>query len=105
MGISGVQAEVSSWIGIEDGKRVGQIDLLIDRRDEVINLCEMKYSLSAYDITPSYMAHLNERIEIFRKMTKTRKAIHLTFVTVNGIKHNAQWGMVQNEVTADDLFK
>lgn len=105
LGISGVQAEVSSWIGIEDGKRVGQIDLLIDRRDEVINLCEMKYSLSAYDITPSYMAHLNERIEIFRKMTKTRKAIHLTFVTVNGIKHNAQWGMVQNEVTADDLFK
>lgn len=105
IGISGLQSTVSSWIGEIGGKKLGQIDLIIDRRDEIINLCEMKYSLNAYDITPTYMTHLNERAEMFRTMTKTKKALHLTFVTINGIKHNEQWGMVQNEITADDLFK
>ncbi len=46
-----------------------------------------------------------ERMEDFRESTKTKKALHLTVVTVNGVKHNAQWGMIQNEVTADQLFK
>ena len=105
LGIRGIQSTVSSWIGEKDGKKLGQIDLIIDRRDEVINLCEMKYSLNTYDITPAYMTHLTERAELFREMTKTKKALHLTFVTVNGIKHNERWGLIQNEVTADDLFK
>lgn len=43
--------------------------------------------------------------EQFREDTKTKKAIHLTFVTVCGVKHNEQWSMIQNEITADDLFK
>ena len=105
LGISGVATSVSSWVGETDGKKTGQIDLIIDRRDEVINLCEMKYSLNEYDITPTYMQKLNDRAEEFRKSTKTKKALHLTFVTINGVKHNAQWSMIQNEVTADDLFR
>lgn len=105
LGISGVAASVSSWIGTEDGKRVGQIDLVIDRRDDVINLCEMKFSIKEFDITSAYLEKLLERREIFRTMTKTKKALHLTFVTVNGVKHNAQWSMIQNEVTSDQLFE
>lgn len=105
LGILGVQSSVSSWIGEKDGKRGWQIDLLIDRRDQVINLCEMKYSINPYDITSAYLTHLNERAEQFREDTKTKKAIHLTFVTVCGVKHNEQWSMIQNEITADDLFK
>ena len=105
LGISGVATQVSSWIGFKDGKKIGQIDLIIDRRDETINLCEMKYSLNEYDITPSYMKKILERRENFRDATKTKKALHLTFVTVNGVKHNEQWGMIQNEIFAADLFK
>ena len=105
LGISGIQSSVSSWIADEGGKRVGQIDLLIDRRDEIINICEMKYSLNPYCITPAYMAHCNERAELFRRSTKTRKALHHTFITVNGVQHNEQWGMIQNEITAEDLFR
>ena len=104
LGIYGVQAAVSSWVGEEDGKKAGQIDLLIDRRDEVINLCEMKYSLNPYEITPTYMKHIVERVERFRKMTKTRKALHISFVTVNGLKRNKQSLLIQNEITAEDLF-
>ena len=105
MGISGIATEISSWVGYEDGKKTGQIDLIIDRRDETINLCEMKYSLNEYDITPVYFKSVIDRMENFRAATKTKKALHLTFVTINGLKHNAQWGMIQNEVTADDLFR
>ncbi len=105
LGISGIGTQTSSWIGIDEGKKVGQIDLIIDRRDDTINLCEMKYSSKDYDITPSYARTLVERREAFREMTKTRKALHLTMVTVYGVKHNAQWNYIQNEVTAVDLFK
>ena len=80
------------------------IDLILDRRDQIINLCEMKYSLKAYDITPAYLQKLLERREIFRQASNTSKALHLTFVTASGIKKNAQEGMIQSEVGLDDLF-
>lgn len=105
LGISGIQTSVSSWMGEKEGKKTGQIDLVIDRRDEVINLCEMKFSLSKYDITPSYLKTLIERKELFRQSTGTKKALHLTMVTLEGIVQNAQSGMIQNEITADQLFK
>lgn len=105
LGISGVGTQTSSWIGFEDGKKVGQIDLIIDRKDETINLCEMKYSSKLYDITPSYARKLLDRREIFRETTKTNKALHLTMVTVHGVKHNGQWNYIQNEITAEQLFK
>lgn len=105
LGISGVGVQTSSWIGQEDGKKSGQIDLILDRRDETINLCEMKYSTKEYDITPSYVKKMIERRESFRESTKTKKALHLTMVTVYGVKHNAQWNYIQNEVTSEQLFK
>lgn len=105
LGIGGIQTAVYSWAGEGTGKRKVQIDLIIDRRDEVINLCEMKFSISPYNITPDYLKTLLERCEIFREATATKKAIHLTMVTMNGVVHNEQWGMIQNEVTADDLFR
>ncbi|MCM1489276.1 MAG: ATP-binding protein [Muribaculum sp.] len=105
LGISGVATEISSWIGMEDGKKTAQIDLVIDRKDETINLCEMKYSREEYDISPAYMRKMIERVGKFRTSTKTKKALHLTMVTVNGVRHNAQWNDLQNEVTADQLFK
>lgn len=105
IGISGVATQVSSWLGIEKGKIIGQIDLVIDRRDETVNLCEMKYATKKFDITPAYMQRIIERKEAFREVTKTKKALHLTMVTINGIVHNAQWNDIQNEVTAEHLFK
>lgn len=105
LGISGVGTQTSSWIGMENGKKAAQIDLVIDRRDETINLCEMKYSSKIYDITAAYARKLIERREAFRETTKTNKALHLTMVTVYGVKHNAQWNYIQNEVTAEQLFK
>ncbi len=107
LGITGVQTNVYSWqqkANKEKGIEGAQIDLVLDRRDQIINLCEMKYSLNAYDITPAYLQKMIERRETFRQATSTNKAQHLTFVTAAGVKKNAQEGMIQSEVELDDLF-
>ena len=106
LGISGIQSDVCSWnTPATEEHKGGQIDLLIDRRDQIINLCEMKYSTQEYEITKRYNDELQERKELFRSKTKTRKALHLTLVTTYGVKNNAYSGMIQSEVTMDDLFK
>ena len=99
LGIAGVQTSVSSWTG--DG---AQIDLVIDRRDQTVNLCEIKYSLAPFVLTEAYLLRLRERLEMFRAQTRTRKALHLTMVTTYGLKPNTYSGEVQNVVTLDDLF-
>ena len=110
LGIEGVQCNVCSWsvpAKVDEAGRKqegGQIDLVIDRRDQVINLCEMKFSLQPFEITPLYMQHLIARRELFRQVTDTRKALHLTMVTTYGVVKNAQYGMIQSEVTMNDLF-
>lgn len=99
LGISGVATDVCSWSG--DG---AQIDLLLDRRDQVVNLCEVKFSLAPYELTRDYAMHLLERREEFRRQTRTRKALHLTMITTYGLRHNAYWNDIQSEVTMDALF-
>ena len=81
-----------------------QIDLLIERADNLINLCEIKFSKTKYKITSSYDKILKNKLAVFAEETKTRKAIHLTILTTYGVEHNEYWGNIQSEVTMDDLF-
>ena len=105
LGIAGVLSNVYSWRKEADETSDGaQIDLLIDRKDQVINLCEMKYSLSEYIIDAEYEQKLRNKKSAFINATNTRKAVHLTMVTTFGIKTNVHSGIVQNEVKLDDLF-
>ena len=105
LGIAGVLSNVYSWRKEADEMSDGaQIDLLIDRKDQVINLCEMKYSLSEYAIDAEYEQKLRNKKSVFIDTTNTRKAVHLTMVTTFGIKANAHSGIVQNEITLEDLF-
>jgi hypothetical protein len=100
---------VCSWIGSQkdsNGKimQSGQIDLLIDRNDEVINVCEIKYYKSKLDIDDEYAEHLRERIALFQRVTKTSKALWLTIITTYGLSETENAGDVQNVVLSDDLF-
>lgn len=105
LGIAGVLSNVYSWRKEADEMSDGaQIDLLIDRKDQVINLCEMKYSLSEYIIDAEFEQKLRNKKSAFINTTNTRKAVHLTMVTTFGIKTNAHSGIVQNEITLEDLF-
>ena len=108
LGISGILTEQSAWqhrTSARD-KTGAQIDLLIDRPDGVINLCEMKWSGAPFVIDKRYAATLRERVEIFRRVTGTRKSLFLTFVTAHGIAPGDYvTELVANEVSAAVLFE
>lgn len=102
--IGGVITELCSWRSAEK-KGGAQIDMLIARRDGVINVCEMKFSTGQFSISADYARKLAHKVDVFREETGTECAIHLTLVTMNGVKRNANSSIVQSEVTADDLFR
>ena len=85
-------------------KHGAQIDLLIDRSDNVINLCEMKYSNYEYEIDKAYFNHLNRRIQTFKRVTKTRKSVTPIFITSQGLYKNQYGRQIVREVKGDDLF-
>jgi len=102
LGISGVYTEISSW---SDAERGVQVDLLIDRRDQVISLCEIKFSKDPYSITKIYRAELEKKLSAFRTVTQTRKSVFVTMITTFGLEENKySIGFVQNSVTMNDLF-
>ena len=109
LGISGVLSEESSWFvrpGFEDGaeRKGAQIDLLIDRRDHVINICEIKFSDKQFEINKDYQEVLRNKIAAFRDMTETSKSLQLTMITTYGIKQNKYSNLVGSQVVLDDLF-
>ena len=106
LGIAGVQTEQSTWSHVGKGKESGaQVDLLIDRRDDCIHLCEMKFAHGEFVIDKRYAERLRERKETFRRVTGTRKTLFLTLVTTFGVKENPHaLELVQSELTLDDLF-
>ena len=105
LGISGVQTRAYSWTSrAESGRSGAQIDLLLDRRDGIVNLCEMKFSDGVYSIGKSEAEALERRRNAFLLATGIRKAVHVVFVTPVGIVRNKYAGLVQGEVTLADLF-
>ena len=104
LGIAGVQTLVCSWSSSTVDKGA-QIDLVIDRKDETANLCEMKYYSTVFAIDKGYEEKLRNKIAAFREETNTRKSLMLTFVTTYGLKENMYSGCVQSQVLLDDLFK
>ena len=81
-----------------------QIDLIIDRNDGVINLCEIKYCNDEYEIDASYARQLQRRVEVFRRETGTKSALHTTFITTYGLVRNEHAAQVQSEIVMADLF-
>jgi hypothetical protein len=104
LGISGVFTTTSSWYA-PDKKQKAQIDLVIDRRDGIINLCEMKFSIKPFTIEKRYADELKNKIELFREQTSTQKSTFLTMITAFGLQrneHSNAW--VQNSITLNELF-
>lgn len=106
LGIGGVVSVDCSWQAQRTEEHEGgQIDLLIDRKDGVINLCEMKFASSEYEIREEESRHALARRELFKSLTGTHKAVHLTYVTASGLKRNAYANIVQSQLSLDDLFR
>jgi AAA+ ATPase superfamily predicted ATPase len=104
LGIAGVITETYAFRS--SAKKGGaQIDLLIDRRDGTINLCECKYTGRPYELTEKDANDLERKKDVFLKETGTKKSIHITMITANGLVQNAYRNNIQSEITLDDLFQ
>lgn len=99
LGINGIVSNVCSWRNSE-----AQIDMIIVRGDNVVNICEMKFAKDAFTIDKNYAAELQKKMTAFRQATNCKAALHLTMVTSHGTAYNSFSNIVQSEVTADDLF-
>lgn len=82
----------------------GQIDMIIERADRIIHLCEMKFCMDTYRIKPEYERRLRDRSSLFRELTKTNKTLVHTFITTYGVANGKNRSIVHSEVTMDDLF-
>lgn len=104
LGINGIQTHIAGWVGEADGQKA-QIDLVIDRRDHVINLFEMKFNMDDFSLEKRDEADLRRKIAIFKAATQTKKSVYLTLITSFGLRTQpGNISMAQNHLTMDDLF-
>ena len=105
LGIGGVATTHSAWSEeTEDGDGV-QVDLLISRNDNVVNMCEAKFYSDDFTVTKSYYRQLLRRQEVFAGRISPKAVVHSTLVTTFGLKRNGYSGAFANVVTLDDLFE
>lgn len=104
LGIDRILNDASAWRSRQPEQNT-QIDLVIERADHNINLCEMKFSSGMYAIDKGYEQKLREHMSIFLAETMTRCSTRITMVTTYGVLQNKHSGIVNDEVLLDDLFE
>lgn len=103
--IGGVKSSVSSWkIAGTETKTGAQVDLLINRNDNVVNLCEMKFYGGPYNIDKEEEQKLLHRIEMLKETLSPKQQVHLTLITTFGLVQGKHSGKVQRVITCDDMF-
>lgn len=104
LGVPEVISSESAWVD-KTSNGSTQIDLLIDRNDNVINMCELKYYSGDYEVNKTYYKTLIEREGLLAKAMPPKKVIHDTLVTTFGLKYNEYSGIFTKVVVLDDLFE
>ena len=107
LGISGIAASFYAWryISAEKTKAGAQVDLVIDRSDGVVDLCEIKFTKEPYTVDAGDEANFETKIARLSEESRTDKAIHLVLITAKGLKRNEHSSIFQNIITLDNLFK
>ncbi len=106
LGILGIQTTVSSWSNRGDDEMKGaQIDMVIDRGDKAINVCEIKFNENPYLITKNYAQEMRLKMTAFNHFTKNKKTLFSTFITAGGLVQNSEANaLLQSTINLDDLF-
>ena len=105
LGISGMLTSVCSWsCRGEDGKRGAQVDLVIDRRDRLVDLCEIKYSFRPYKVTLPVNEELRRKRWRFVEETQTKRGVRTVLIAAEGVADGSYRGEFHSLVTGDDLF-
>ena len=105
LGIGGVITVQSAWSKRSDDIEGSQIDLLIMRNDNVINMCEIKYYGDKFTISKEYYHILLHRLKILSKEISSKITIHNTLITTFGLQYNEYSGVFSNVITLENLFE
>lgn len=107
LGIAGIQSSISSWQHRgNDEMRGTQLDMVIERGDKAVNICEIKFNENPYIITKAYAQELRLKMTAFNHFTKNRKTLFFTFITAGGLVQNTEANaLVQSTIELDDLFQ
>jgi hypothetical protein len=103
LSIAGIQSTISAWRS-ENSSPAAQIDLVINRKDGIINIVEIKYYNRKFTITKEYEENLRNKIATFKAETHSRNAVHLIMLTTFGVNKNRYADIAQKELTLDNLF-
>lgn len=107
IGLDKINVYWSDWRYVpgSDGKGA-QIDLVLDREDDCVTLCEIKHTEKPFVITKSYAGEIETKQEIYKEQTRTKKQIHWCLITNNGVVNNEYFEkLINHVVTLDDLYK
>ena len=106
LGIFAVRSEEWSWIKKGDETEKGaQIDIVIDRHDHVISLCEAKFYSHEYELKKSDDEDLKNKVRVFREETKTNKTIQVVMITTYGVRKNKYSNYIGRVIDMDRLFE
>jgi len=107
LGIASVATTVSTWrmkADSDSNAKGAQIDLIIDRADRIVHLCEIKFCTGPYELKKDYEQKIRERMSLFTTATKCRKTVVNTFITTFGVADGLHKSIVDSEVKLDALF-
>jgi len=106
LGIDGVKTDVYPWYNSDDDKNErAQIDMVIERADQITNLCEIKYTNKPFEIDASYEQQLLRKRDVFKKKTGTSQALKIIMISAKGLSGTAYTSYVSDVITLDDLFE
>ena len=105
LGISGVSTQQSAWSKRDDDQGGTQIDLIIERKDNVVNMCEIKFCGDVFSVDKNYDMVLRHRHCLLTKELSPKMVVHNTLITTFGLKYNEYSGIFSKTITMDDLFK
>ncbi|MCB0851826.1 MAG: ATP-binding protein, partial [Bacteroidetes bacterium] len=107
LGISGIYTSISTFVARASEDMPGaQIDLIIDRSDQSINICEIKFSSSDYEVSKKDIDNIENKKRVFRHHTQTKKHLFTSLITTFGVVENKQkLNHIDQVVLMDDLFE
>ena len=104
LGIAGVSTTQSAWVKRSEEGDGTQIDLLLTRRDHIVNICEIKYSLHPFTVDQRYYNLILDRAAEVKECIPPTTAIHNTLISTFGVKENRYSGIFTEIITLEDLF-
>ena len=104
LGISGISTTQSAWTKMGEEYKGTQIDMIISRKDNIVNMCEMKYYGEAFMVDKDYDSILRHRKNLLYEIIPKKNAVHNTLITTFGIRNNEYRWSFDNVITMDDLF-